>query len=218
MNKSKVMSLVTVLLFWVPMMLLSLLLIHNAMLYFTHGGEYGILPEKVVARQDLVWRVCFYLHLPFGSICLFIPSVLLMRNMIPLKVALHRAIGKLYVYSTLAIVCPTGIYLALYAKGGLVTQVGFVLQGILLYYFTWRGLQAILKGQIQEHRRMMVRSYAVAAVVISFRVLHIIFFLINVRYQDNYALSQWLGLTGNILLAEILLISRNSFTKTSISL
>jgi uncharacterized membrane protein len=218
MNKSKVMSLVTVLLFWVPMMLLSLLLIHNAMLYFTHGGEYGILPEKVVARQDLVWRVCFYLHLPFGSICLFIPSVLLMRNMIPLKVALHRAIGKLYVYSTLAIVCPTGIYLALYAKGGLVTQVGFVLQGILLYYFTWRGLQAILKGQIQEHRRMMVRSYVVAAVVISFRVLHIIFFLINVRYQDNYALSQWLGLTGNILLAEILLISRNSFTKTSISL
>jgi uncharacterized membrane protein len=218
MNKSKVMSLVTVLLFWVPMMLLSLLLIHNAMLYFTHGGEYGILPEKVVARQDLVWRVCFYLHLPFGSICLFIPSVLLMRNMIPLKVALHRAIGKLYVYSTLAIVCPTGIYLALYAKGGLVTQVGFVLQGILLYYFTWRGLQAILKGQIQEHRRMMVRSYAVAAVVISFRVLHIVFFLINVRYQDNYALSQWLGLTGNILLAEILLISRNSFTKTSISL
>jgi uncharacterized membrane protein len=218
MNKSKVMSLVTVLLFWVPMMLLSILLIHNAMLYFTHGGEYGILPEKVVARQDLVWRVCFYLHLPFGSICLFIPSVLLMRNMIPLKVALHRAIGKLYVYSTLAIVCPTGIYLALYAKGGLVTQVGFVLQGILLYYFTWRGLQAILKGQIQEHRRMMVRSYAVAAVVISFRVLHIIFFLINVRYQDNYALSQWLGLTGNILLAEILLISRNSFTKTSISL
>jgi uncharacterized membrane protein len=218
MNKSKVMSLVTVLLFWVPMMLLSLLLIHNAMLYFTHGGEYGILPEKVVARQDLVWRVCFYLHLPFGSICLFIPSVLLMRNMIPLKVALHRAIGKLYVYSTLAIVCPTGICLALYAKGGLVTQVGFVLQGILLYYFTWRGLQAILKGQIQEHRRMMVRSYAVAAVVISFRVLHIIFFLINVRYQDNYALSQWLGLTGNILLAEILLISRNSFTKTSISL
>jgi uncharacterized membrane protein len=212
------MSLVTVLLFWVPMMLLSLLLIHNAMLYFTHGGEYGILPEKVVARQDLVWRVCFYLHLPFGSICLFIPSVLLMRNMIPLKVALHRAIGKLYVYSTLAIVCPTGIYLALYAKGGLVTQVGFVLQGILLYYFTWRGLQAILKGQIQEHRRMMVRSYVVAAVVISFRVLHIIFFLINVRYQDNYALSQWLGLTGNILLAEILLISRNSFTKTSISL
>jgi uncharacterized membrane protein len=212
------MSLVTVLLFWVPMMLLSLLLIHNAMLYFTHGGEYGILPEKVVARQDLVWRVCFYLHLPFGSICLFIPSVLLMRNMIPLKVALHRAIGKLYVYSTLAIVCPTGIYLALYAKGGLVTQVGFILQGILLYYFTWRGLQAILKGQIQEHRRMMVRSYAVAAVVISFRVLHIIFFLINVRYQDNYALSQWLGLTGNILLAEILLISRNSFTKTSISL
>jgi uncharacterized membrane protein len=218
MNKSKVMSLVTVLLFWVPMMLLSLLLIHNAMLYFTHGGEYGILPEKVVARQDLVWRVCFYLHLPFGSICLFIPSVLLMRNMIPLKVDLHRTIGKLYVYSTFAIVCPTGIYLALYAKGGLVTQIGFVLQGILLYYFTWRGLQAILKGQIQEHRRMMVRSYAVAAVVISFRVLHIIFFLINVRYQDNYALSQWLGLTGNILLAEILLISRNSFTKTSISL
>jgi hypothetical protein len=218
MNKTKVMSLVVLLLFWIPMLLLSLLLIHNAMLYFTHGGEYGILPEKVVARQDLLWRACFYLHLPFGSICLFIPLVLLMRNLIALKAQKHRTIGMLYVFSTLAIVCPTGMYLALYAKGGVITQVGFILQGILLYYFTWRGLQAILKGRIEEHRQMMIRSYAVAAVVISFRLLHIIFFLLNVRYQDNYALSQWLGLTANILLAEIVLVIRNPFTKTSISL
>lgn len=218
MNKQKVMSLVTLILFWIPMMFLSLLLIHNAMLYFTHGGEYGILPEKVVARQNLIWQVCFYLHLPFGSICLFIPLVLLTRRTIPLKAAVHRAIGKLYVYITLAIVCPTGMYLAVYAKGGLITQVGFMIQGILLFYFTFKGLQAILKGRIQEHQRMITRSYAVAAVVISFRVLHIIFILINVRYQDNYALSQWLGLSGNILLAEIYLTLQNSFTKTPISL
>ena len=212
------MSLVILLVFWIPMALLSLLLIHNAMLYFTHGGEYGILPEKVVARQDFVWRACFYLHLPFGSICLLTPLVLLTRNIIPLQDRLHRTIGKLYVYSTLAVVCPTGIYLAFYAKGGMITQAGFILQGILLYYFTCRGLLAIRKGKIEEHQRMMIRSYAVAAVVISFRILHIIFFLTNVRYQDNYALSQWLGLTGNILLAEIIILSRGLFTKTSISL
>lgn len=193
------------LVFWVPVIFLSLLLAHNAMLYFTHGGEYGILPEKTVARQDLLWNISFYVHLPTGIICLLSPVFLFSRRYFKQRLPWHERIGKLYVWITLVLVCPTGMYLALYAKGGPVTQTGFLIQGILLGLFTWQGYKAILRKDKSGHVQFMIRSYAVAAVVLTFRMLHILFFFWSVPYKDNYAISQWLGLTFNLLLAEVII-------------
>jgi hypothetical protein len=188
---------------WLPIIFFSVLLSHNAILYFTHGGEYGILPEKLAARQDVLWQMAFYIHLPTGIVCLMSPVLLFARNYFRWTKHFHSVIGKIYLWTTLLLVCPTGMYLALYAKGGLVTQVGFMIQGLLLFWFTWAGYKKIKAGDQQAHVEFMIRSYSVAAVVLTFRVLHILFFLWSVRYQDNYAISQWLGLTGNLLLAEI---------------
>ncbi|HYC84568.1 MAG TPA: hypothetical protein VEB86_05065, partial [Chryseosolibacter sp.] len=67
----------------------------------------------------------------------------------------------------------------------------------------------------------MIRSYAVAAVVLTFRILHIIFFFLHVPYQHNYAISQWLGMSGNMLLAEVVIVlmtlKTKSFTKPKIA-
>jgi hypothetical protein len=190
---------------WIPLAFFAILLSHNAILYFTHGGEYGILPEKIAAQQDLIWKYSFYIHLPCGVFCLLSPFFLFARRFFKGGLHIHRIIGKLYTWITLLIVCPTGIYLALYAKGGLATQIGFILQGILLALFTWQGYHAILKRNKLAHFQGMIRSYAIATVVITFRIYHILFFLSGVPYQDNYAISQWLGLSGNLLLAEIII-------------
>jgi hypothetical protein len=198
-------------LFWGPVIFFSLLLSHNAILYFTHGGEYGILPEKLVARQDLFWNIAFYVHLPAGILCLMSPVFLFARKFFRNA---HALLGKIYVWTTLAMVCPTGMYLALYAKGGLVTQAGFMLQGILLGWFTWQGYREIRTKNKTRHVQYMIRSYAVAAVVLTFRILHILFFLWRVPYQDNYAISQWLGLTGNLLLAEVVILASNRLKNT----
>lgn len=205
MIQRKIISLLPAALLWVPLIFFSLLLSHNAMLYFTHGGEYGILPEKRVAQQDMLWNVAFYVHLPTGVICLLSPIVLFTRRFFKRALSVHRVVGKVYVWVTLTLVCPTGMYLACYAKGGLITQVGFMSQGILLAVFTYRGYQAIVAGDKVGHFHYMIRSYAIASVVLSFRILHILFFLWNVPYQDNYAISQWLGLFGNFLMAELII-------------
>ena len=193
-------------LFWVAIIFLSLLLSHNAILYFTHGGEYGILPEKLVARQDILWNICFYIHLPTGILCLLSPILLFSRMYVKSSIRMHQLVGRSYVWITLLFVCPTGMYLALYAKGGVVTQIGFMVQGLLLAYFTYMGYEAITQGKKALHREYMIRSYAVAAVVLTFRMLHILFFLWKVPYHDNYAISQWLGLTANLLVAEALIV------------
>jgi hypothetical protein len=191
---------------WVPLIGFSLLLTHNALLYFTHGGEYGILPEKLVARTDVLWNAAFYIHLPFGILCLLLPLLSFSKRLFKTSTHFHSIIGRAYVWITVCIVCPTGMYLALYAKGGLITQIGFMIQGVLLALFTWRGYKAIQSGEKVIHMQAMIRSYAVATVVLSFRIFHILFFILRVPYGDNYAISQWLGLTTNLLLAEIIIL------------
>jgi hypothetical protein len=206
MNPRKILNAAAALLFWVPTIFFSLLLSHNAVLYFTHGGDYGILPEKLVARQDVLWNIAFYAHLPTGILCLLLPLFLFAFRYYRYPIRWHRTVGKFYVWITIGIVCPTGMYLAAYAKGGLITQVGFMLQGVLLAWFTWRGLAAIRQGKTVLHLQHMVRSYAVATVVLSFRIYHILFFFLDVPYSDNYAISQWLGLSGNLLIAELIIV------------
>lgn len=204
MNRAKTLSFILALLLWIPVIFFSLLLSHNAMLYFTHGGEYGILPEKFVARQDPVWNASFYIHLPTGVICLLLPIVLFARKYFKQHLYLHRLIGNIYVWVTIGLVCPTGMYLALYAKGGLITQIGFMLQGMLLGIFTWQGYRAAQIPNRSAHVAFMIRAYAVATVVLSFRIFHIAFFMLKVPYHDNYAISQWLGLAVNLLFAEVI--------------
>lgn len=214
MIQPKILSRSLILILWIPIVFFSVLLAHNAILYFTHGGEYGILPEKIAARKDPVWNFAFYLHLPTGIFCLLSPFFLFARRFLgrPIRfryfsrpLDLHQIIGKVYVWITLVLVCPTGMYLALYAKGGLITQVGFMIQGILLGVFTYNGYRAGLRGDKTNHVANMIRSYAVTTVVLSFRFLHIFFFLLKIPYQDNYAISQWLGLSFNMLLAEVII-------------
>jgi hypothetical protein len=218
MKRSDIFSIATALIFWGPVIFFSLLLAHNAMLYFTHGGEYGILPEKTLARQDLLWNISFYIHLPTGVVCLLSPVFLFSRRYFKQPLRWHERIGKIYVWTTLILVCPTGMYLALYAKGGLVTQTGFMIQGVLLGLFTWRGYKAIQHKDKAAHVQNMIRSYAVAAVVLTFRIFHILFFFWAVPYKDNYAISQWLGLTLNLLLAEVIITFIASKLKHSTSI
>ena len=204
--KAKAITLLISGLLWTPLIFFSLLLAHNAILYFTHGGEYGILPEKIAARQDVIWNISFYTHLPAGILCLLSPFISFTKRFVSNGLKLHQIVGKIYVQVTLYIVCPTGMYLALYAKGGLITQIGFIAQGFLLGWFTWQGYRAIQQRNTTAHFHFMIRSYAVAAVVLTFRIFHILFFIWKIPYQDNYAISQWLGLSGNLLIAELIIL------------
>src|SRR5688572_6130146 len=91
----KVASFVSILLaiiFWVPVLFFSILLAHNAILYFTHGGDYGILPEKAFARQDPLWNVSFYTHLPAGIFCLIAPVFSFARRFFKCGLTLHKQI------------------------------------------------------------------------------------------------------------------------------
>lgn len=188
---------------WTPILLFSGLLTHNALKYYSFELHYGILPEKVAALKDPVWTVSFYVHVIAGVVCLLIPIASFLGRKLKMPVSWHEVIGRVFVIDTIFIVAPTGMYLALYAKGGLSAQVGFLVQGILVSLFTYLGYKAIQRKDRTSHIHWMIRSYAMVLAVLTFRILHITFFFAGMKYADNYGLSQWCSIIGNLFIAEL---------------
>lgn len=193
-------------LLWTPIVVFSALLIKNSIEYYFHGYEFGILPEKAEALKDAIYPTMFYLHVGFSCLILALPLYqfwVRIRNRATRKG--HQIVGKIYVYTTLLLVCPTGMYMSFYAKGDIWTKTGFFVQGVLLFWFTWQGWQTIRRGETQKHVEWMIRSYLITLSAIMFRLYHLFFAYLNLEYYDNYNASQWLSVTGNVLLAEFII-------------
>ena len=60
----------------------------------------------------------------------------------------------------------------------------------------------VRRGNIDQHREWMMRSYAMAMTAVTFRVYHIAFYLLGWDHLENYELSLWISVIGNMLIAE----------------
>lgn len=85
-------------------------------------------------------------------------------------VRLHRVTGLLYVAGAFA-GGVAGLALASTAHGGAVPSVGFGTQAVLWLVTTGIGLRMVLAGRFADHRRWMLRSYALAFAAVTLRLL-----------------------------------------------
>jgi hypothetical protein len=97
---------------------------------------------------------------------------------------------------------PSGIAMSFAAKGGTWSTIGFALSGILWWYATWVGYQAIRDRDIPAHVRAMVRSYCWALSAPAFRSIQAALFMLGVDDGPNYVISLWLSMAVSVLLAE----------------
>ncbi|MCX6180963.1 MAG: DUF2306 domain-containing protein [Bacteroidetes bacterium] len=212
------------LLLWIPIVFFSILMAMNTWNFFYFDTTRGFLSEKTEALKDVLWLPLFYIHISSGILLLLVPIVNFSRRLLRCFPKMHVTVGKIYVYLALYLVAPSGMYLSFFAKEGFWSMLGFFVTGLCLVFFTYWGWVAMKKNNVWEHIEWMSRSYAVVASAITFRILHIVFYLWDVDYHYNYILSVWLSLLINLLLVEIMLLkkheikalfkSNNSITKT----
>ena len=67
---------------------------------------------------------------------------------------------------------------------------------------TLYGFTSIHKKNVLAHKIWMIRSYAMAMTAVTFRVYHIMFFLLDWDHLENYEISLWISVIGNMLFAE----------------
>lgn len=190
-------------LFWTVAIMLTLLLTINALPYFGFDPEHSMLGEKPEGIKSTFYLGAFYLHVAAGLLCLSLAPLLFVQQL--LTKGVHKTLGKVFAYNTLLVLVPTGIYLSLYAKGGLTSTLSFSLLGVLLAYSILKGIGWIRKGNLIKHKEWMIRTYALAASALTFRLFHIALLSLSQDYIEVYLASVNLSLVANLLIAEVII-------------
>lgn len=192
--------------FWLTCAALSALLVENTLPYYRFVDDLPFLLEKADVYGDVLWRVSFYAHVTGGLVCLLSALPQFSRTLLRRLPRLHRALGWTYVVSVLGFTVPAGLYLAIFAKGGMPGRFGFILLGVALFYTTWRGLERVRAGDFRGHVPWMVRSFALTLSAISFRIFYLALYVAGVA--GEYVLALWLSLVFNVVAAELILLRR----------
>jgi hypothetical protein len=198
-------------LFWIPVIAFSLLLVYNTLPYFSFSGEFSFIKERGFLFKNGLYHACFYIHIFAGAVCIITALIQFSRYILKRSKAIHRWSGRLYVFVVLFLGAPTGLYMAFFAKGSFWERVLFMFMAIFWFITTYYGLSTILKKNVLAHKIWMARSYAMAMTAVTFRIYHIVFYMLDWGHLENYELSLWISVVGNMLFAEFIIYrqSRN---------
>jgi uncharacterized membrane protein len=171
--------------------------------YTAFRNDVGFLRFKASYVNYPWWRAAFYVHV-FTAILALLAGFTQFSNLILQDHRrLHRLVGRIYAYDILIVNFPAGMVLALCANGLLPGRIAFVLLDSLWFTFTLLGVLADRRGQLSQHRAMMIRSYALTLSAITLRTWK--FILVRTTHIDPvhlYMIDAWLGFVPNLLVAE----------------
>ena len=185
---------------WTAIGALTALLVVNTLPYFADADAMPFFEEKGSLPDDPIWRAAFFVHITGGMACLVAALPLFSKRLLAARPAVHRALGWAYVASVLLLVVPTGLFLSPTARGQTAGPAGFMVIGLSLLVCTAMGLRHVLRRDFVAHRAWMVRSYAMAATALSFRVVFVV--LSRIPVARAYEISVWLSWGIAALVAE----------------
>ena len=192
----------TILLFWIPIGFFSLLLVYNTVPYFSFSKDFSFITERSFLFSKSIYNASFYIHIFAGAICLLAALVQFSRYILKKTRAVHRWAGRAYVMVVLFLGSPTGLYMAFFAKGTFWERILFMFMAITWFATTLAGFTSILKKNVLAHKVWMIRSYAMAMTAVTFRIFHIAFYMLGWGHLENYEISLWISVLGNLLFAE----------------
>jgi Predicted membrane protein (DUF2306) len=189
-------------LFWVPVAGFSLLLIYNTLPYFTFEKDFTFIEERSFLFESSMYNTCFYIHIAAGALCIGTALIQFSRYILKKSKGIHRISGKIYVFVVLFLGAPTGLYMSFFAKGSFWERALFMFMAGWWFITTLYGLTTIHKRNVVAHKIWMMRSYAMAMTAVSFRVFHLVFYILGWDHLENYEISLWISVIGNMLFAE----------------
>jgi uncharacterized membrane protein len=189
--------------FAISLLLFSLLMLRLTLPYLSFDTGVSFLLTKQGILHNKAWYYSFYLHITTSVFVLMAGITQFSSNILKNRKKLHRQIGKIYVILVLFIAAPSGFIMALYANGGFPAKVSFVFTSILWWIFTFYAYLYIRKGNVQEHKEFMIRSYALTLSAITLRIYTYTFpILFNIHGKELYITVAWLSWVLNLLFAE----------------
>ncbi len=157
-----------------------------------------------------LWWIGFYLHISFGGIALFVGWSQFITKLRQNYPKMHRVIGKIYVISVI-ISSVAGIGIGFFATGGVISATGFVLLGVVWFSFTVDALRFIKAGDVLNHQKAMIISYAACFAAVTLRIYLGPLIMFFDDFIIAYRIVAWLCWVPNIIVAT--LIARTHVTR-----
>lgn len=173
--------------------------------YFCFETDIAFLKLKQFAVRTGWYLPAFYAHIWGSSVILLCGFFQFTRRVYEDK-RLHRLLGKIYVFGVIFFAAPGAYIMTFFIHRGRGAFISFLLQNSLWITFTVLAWIAIKKGRLDEHIRMMHRSYAMAFAAITLRFYIGLFnvFGHGVNFPHNYSIIAFLSWVPNLLLVEMI--------------
>ena len=173
-------------------------------MYFFKERTFGLLSSKSnELLANTLWNTAFYTHIILGGIALLIGWLQFSTKLRLRNLSTHRAIGKIYIVTVL-ISSLASIGLGFFATGGIITSTGFICLGIIWFTTTLLAYLKIRNMEIEQHRRLMIYSYAACFAAVTLRIW---LPLLNIIFGDflvAYSIVAWLCWVPNLLVANLI--------------
>lgn len=170
--------------------------------YLEYGTHHPFILEKLPLSHPDVFRAALYVHVP--SALLALPACLVLslpglRHRFPRA---HRWLGRISGALVVLAVTPSGLYLAFFAHGGLVTTAGFWLTGGIAAYAMLRSVASARAGRVQEHRRYSMHVTAQLSVAVFSRFMLVGFESAGLYATWAYVAALWIPVALGALVVE----------------
>lgn len=197
---------------WIPFALFAIAVgLYPAIYYFVDMHSKGLLaskPKELLSNG--LWYTLFYIHITAGGIALLAGWSQFSDRLRARYLNAHRFVGKVYVLSVLLSSC-AGLYIAFFASGGIVCVVGFGSLASLWLFTDIKAYSSIRKLQIDEHRRWMIRNYALTFAAVTLRIwLPLATGIAHFDFTASYRVISWLCWVPNLVVAELIIARKNS--------
>ena len=113
----------------------------------------------------------------------------------------HRWLGRTYLLSIL-FGGLSGLYMAQFAHGGTISELGFGALAILWLYSGYRAYRHIRNKELEEHRQWMIRNYALTFAGVMLRVWSPLSVGLGADFTTAYVIIAWACWVPNLLVAE----------------
>jgi uncharacterized membrane protein len=176
--------------------------------YFDADELPAFVIEKLPLPHEDLWLGALRAHVAAAAFALPACLLLLLRIRSPRARRLHRWLGRVTAAVLLLALIPSGLYLSLYAKGGLPSTVGFVASAAIVLVALAQGVRTARAGRYAAHRRCMLHIVAQLSVAVTSRAMLFLLDAADANANLAYLFSLWLPVVGSAAAVELRLSRR----------
>ncbi len=149
-----------------------------------------------------------FVHTISAIIMLLIGPLMFLSGRFKLSQKWHRRLGGLY-FLCLLFAAPTGLFLSLYAFGGIVNVLGFGLMSGLWIVTGVFAIGALIRRDFKEHAAWMTRNVALTYAAVTFRIILHGSMRLGVEFEEVYSFAVWGSLLLNMGVSEGVILMRH---------